>query len=197
MTEQKGYIITDQYALYFITMTIVGWVDLFTRKECRDILVDSLLYCIEKKGLRVHAYVIMSSHVHMIVSARQESEGLSSIVRDFKKFTSKALLDWILKGTTESRKEWLELVFKYHAKYNKNNKTYQLWQRNNQPKLCLHPKFIRQKIEYIHQNPVVAGIVDNAEEYKYSSARNYLNDEGSLIDVDVIDFGVEQGYVMV
>ena len=83
MLDRDGYIITDQYAIYFLTFTIVGWVDIFTRKECKDIIVDSLKYCNSNKGLSIHAYVIMSNHIHLIVSAREDSGGLSGIIRDF------------------------------------------------------------------------------------------------------------------
>jgi len=83
MSDRDGYIITGQYAIYFLTFTIVGWVDIFTRKECKDIIVDSLKYCNKNKGLSIHAYVIMSNHIHLIVSAREDSGGLSGIIRDF------------------------------------------------------------------------------------------------------------------
>ena len=86
--DRGGYNITDQYGMYFVTFTVVGWVDLFTRLECKRILVDALKYCQQNKGLKVHAYVIMSSHVHLILSSSSESKGLSSIIRDYKSHTS-------------------------------------------------------------------------------------------------------------
>ena len=89
----------------------------------------------------------------------------------------------------------MELVFKYHAKYNKNNDQYQVWQQNNKPKLLAHPKFTRQKIRYIHNNPVVLGIVDQEENYLYSSGRNYLGYDNCKLNVELIDFGSEEGYV--
>ena len=196
MTGRTGYHISDQYATYFMTFTTVGWVDLFTRKECKDILIDSFKYCMKNKGLVIHAYVIMGSHLHLIATAKETSSGLSAIIRDLKKHTSKQLLAWILESGKESRKEWLEVVFKYHAKFNKNNTTYQVWIQNNQPKVYLHTKFTRQKIEYIHQNPVLTAIVDSAEDYLYSIARNYARRSDFLMDVNIIDFGVEEGYIM-
>jgi len=111
MKEVKGYKITDQYGCYFVTFTIVGWVDIFTRKECKDIVISSLEYCQKNKGLKVHAYVIMSSHIHMVISAKEESIGLSNIIRDLKRHTSKILLEWVLESGRESRKEWLRVVF--------------------------------------------------------------------------------------
>ena len=192
----KGYTISDQYAAYYVTFTIVGWVDLFTRLACKGILVDSLRYCQQHKGLVIHAYVIMGSHVHMVLRAAEGSIGLSGIIRDFKKFTAKELLNWVLTSGQESRKEWLEMVFKYHGKHNSNNTKYQVWRQDNQPKILLHPRFIGQKLDYIHNNPVVAKIVERPEDYWYSSARNYLGIPHSVLDVEVIDFGVQEGYVL-
>ncbi len=193
--DKKGYTIDNQYAAYFLTFTVVGWVDLFTRPACKTILIDSLKYCQEHKGLIVHAYVIMSNHVHLVLRAEEGSAGLSAIIRDFKKFTSKSLLKWVLTSSQESRREWLEIVFKHHGIRNTNNTTYQVWQQKSCPKILLHSRFTNQKINYIHNNPVAAKIVDKPEDYVYSSARNYMNIPHALLDVNVIDFGVEEGYV--
>ena len=104
----------------------MGWVELFSRKECKDILVASLKYCQSNKGLIIHGYVVMPSHIHLIVSAAQKSVGLSNIIRDMKAYTAKELLKWIFESGRESGKEWLEVVFAYHAKYNSNNAKYQI-----------------------------------------------------------------------
>jgi REP element-mobilizing transposase RayT len=196
MSNHKGYQITDQYQTYFVTFTIVGWVDVFTRLECRNILIESLKYCQDNKGLLIHAYVIMGSHIHLIATASQSSDGLSNIIRDMKKHTAKQIIKWIEGNNKESRSDWLQVIFKYHAKYNNNNSTYQVWQQSNQPKACLHPRFTSQKIAYIHNNPVVSKIVEKPEDYIYSSARNYLGHSDSILTVDIIDFGIEEGYVM-
>ena len=193
--EPKGYKIIDQYATYFLTFTVVGWVDLFTRKECRDIIIQSLKYCQENKGLIINAYVIMPSHIHLIASAEKDSKGLSSIIRDLKSHTFRELKEFILNSKSESRKDWLEVVFTYHAKYNSNNTSWQIWKQDNRPKILLHPKFTMQKVNYTHNNPVVDGIVAKPEEYLYSSARNYLGYEDVILEVVVIDFGVQEGYI--
>jgi len=191
----SGYKIRNQFIPYYLTLTVVGWVDIFTRKQCKDIIINSFKYCQNNKGLKVHAYVIMSNHIHLIVSADEKSDGLSNIIRDFKKYTSKSLIKWVINNNKESRSAWMELVFKYHAKYKSNNSTYQLWQQHNRPKAIMYPRFTRQKIGYIHFNPIAAGLVDNACHYLYSSARNYSEGYSTLIDVDVIDFGSEEGFV--
>jgi len=121
-----GYIIRDQYAIHYLTFTTVGWVDVFTRLQCKEIIIDSLKYCQIHKGLVIYAYVIMPSHLHVIFKCSKSGPGLSSIVRDFKKFTSKAILKFLLSSKNESRRHWLKVVFEYHTKYNSKNKQNQL-----------------------------------------------------------------------
>jgi REP element-mobilizing transposase RayT len=166
-----GYKITDQGATYFVSFATVGWVDVFSRKEYRDIVVDSLKHCQAEKGLVIYAWCIMSNHVHLIIAAKQNN--VSDVLGDFKKFTSKQIIKAIQGHPAESRKEWMIQIFKEAGKANSRNTDYQFWQQDNQPKIILTPDFAAQKLDYIHNNPVEAGIVEKAEEYIYSSARNY------------------------
>ena len=167
----SGYKIRNKKEIHFLTLTIVGWADVFTRKVYRDIVVDSLKYCQKEKGLLIHAWCIMSNHLHLLASAANEN--LSEIVRDFKKFTSRKILKEIMSNEHESRKEWLINLFKAAGAANSRNKEYQFWRQDNQPKECYSPQFTVQKLNYIHNNPVEAGIVEKAEEYLYSSAGAY------------------------
>ena len=166
-----GYKIKDQGATHFVSFAVVEWVDVFTRKDYRDIIIDSLKHCQEKKGLVVYGWCIMSNHVHLIISAKENN--LSDVLGDFKKFTSKKLTDAILTNPIESRKKWMIQIFKEAGELNSRNTNYQFWQQDNQPKEIFTPQFAAQKLEYIHNNPVEAGIVEKAEEYIYSSARDY------------------------
>jgi len=193
--SEGGYRITDQYATYFMTFTVVGWVDVFTRKECCQILIDSFNYCRDNKGLILYAYVFMGSHIHLLAAAAHGSKGMSAIVRDYKTFTSKKIIEWITDNPMESRRDWLDVVFKYHGKYNSNNNLYQVWKQHNKPMICLTPHFTLQKLNYIHYNPVKSGLVDHPEDYRYSSARNYLGRKDTILDVEIIDFGSMIGYV--
>ena len=77
--------------LYFVTSTVVDWIDIFTRPKYNHIILESLAYFHEKKGLRIYAWVLMSNHLHMIVSSGTEAT-VSDILRDFKKFTSKRIM---------------------------------------------------------------------------------------------------------
>ena len=166
-----GYKIRNQAAAHFITFAVVGWVDVFTRKDYRDIVLESIRHCQKEKGLLLHAWCIMSNHLHLIVAAKENN--LSDILRDFKKFTSKQIIKAIQNNEQESRREWMLEIFKKAGETNGRNSEYQFWRQDNQPKELYSPSFVFQKLNYIHNNPVEAGIVDKPEEYLYSSARDY------------------------
>lgn len=189
----NGHKIINQNGLYFITPTVVGWVDAFSRRKYKDVIIDSLRYCVENKGLVINAYVIMSNHLHLICHAK-DSYQLSDILRDFKTHTSKKIIKTILEDKEESRQEWMLRLFKYYAKYNSNNTTYQFWKLDNMPIELQSPKWILARLDYIHNNPVKAGYVIEAEHYIYSSATNYKNGKG-LLDIELIDLGSIEGYV--
>lgn len=178
-----GYQIKNQEGLYYLTFQVIQWIDIFTRKIYRDIIIDNLKYCQEQKGLQVFAYVIMSNHVHLIVNSTEGN--LSNTVRDLKKYTSRVIIETI-QSTNESRREWMLNQFSFAAKKHSRNQNYQFWTHENHAIDLRTPDFIREKIEYIHNNPVRAGIVSNPEDYLYSSARNYASME-SLLDVVLID----------
>jgi REP element-mobilizing transposase RayT len=159
---------TYQGGLFFITLTVVGWIDIFTHKEYADIIVKNLEYCQKEKDLAIFAYVIMPSHIHLVV---RRNEGLlSDWLRDFKSYTAKLIIKEIENGGFESRKEWLLHLFKYNAKFQAQNSKYMFWQKSNHPTDLFTEKVIQQKIDYIHQNPVVANIVTEESYYYYSSA---------------------------
>ena len=183
---RKGYIIHDQQAVYYLTFTVVGWIDIFTRQSYRDIVIESLKYCQLKKGLHLHAFVIMSNHVHLIVSV-DAGFTISGFVRDCKKFTSNNITDAIENSGVESRREWMLHQFKYYASLHSRNETYQLWEHDSHPIELITRAFTQQKIDYIHDNPVAAGLVYRAEDYIYSSASNYAGLD-QIIDVDCLFF---------
>lgn len=85
------YLISDQHVAYFITCTVIQWIDLFTRESYREIVVDSLNYCTKEKHLTIYAWIIMSNHIHLAVQCDPPGS-MSAFLRDFKKFTSKKLL---------------------------------------------------------------------------------------------------------
>ena len=181
----RKYKIRDQSALHFVTFTVIHWLDVFIRREYRDVFLDSIRYCQANKGLEVCAYCIMSSHIHMIIG-RHGDPNIEHIIRDIKKFTSTKIIEAIRNNPQESRKELFLWLFERAGKRNHNNTIYQFWQQNNQPIELRSNKFIEQKLNYIHNNPVEAGIVLSPEEYLYSSAINYANRPEKLLDVILI-----------
>ncbi len=154
--------------LYFVTLTVVDWIDIFTRTLYFDFIIENLNFCQCKKNLEVYEYVIMTNHIHMICLGRDKP--LSDILRDFKTFTAKGMIELIKNNEKESRKKWMLPAFRKHGKENPMNKTYQFWQNMNSPTLLYYNKIIDQKAEYIHQNPVKAGFVEEPFDWYYSSA---------------------------
>jgi putative transposase len=189
------YKIVGQDRLHFVTLTVVDWVDVFIRKRYKDIIIESLQYCQANKGLQVFGYVIMSSHLHLIVRT-EDDNALSDVLRDFKKYTAKQILHQIEHGGYESRREWLLHRFAYRGS-EKSNRQYQFWQSDNHPIVLYSLPVIVQKVDYIHANPVKEGWVKNAAEFTYSSASNYTTGMG-VLEVTVIDFPTSWiGYVCV
>lgn len=181
---EGGYKIRNKEGIHFVTFSVVEWVDVFTRKDYAEILIESLRYCQSNRGLVIYSWCIMSNHVHLVVSAKQNDT--SDILRDFKKFSAKAIIKAISEHPSESRKEWMIEIFKREGENNSRNSMYQFWRQDNQPKELFSAEFAKDKLNYIHNNPVEAGIVSKAEEYSYSSARDYY--EGNNIGKLKIEF---------
>ena len=156
---------------YFMTMTVVDWIDLFTRVNHKQLLIDSLKFCQDKKGVNIFGFCLMPSHLHIIANTTEPFQ-LGDVVRDFKKFTSKALIDQIA-NEPESRREWLLERFKFAAKIHSKNKDFKVWRDKNHAIEIFSEKVTWQKLNYIHRNPVVNKIVYNEQDYLFSSARNY------------------------
>jgi len=160
-----AYTVRDQGAVHFVTFTVHQWADVFTRQVYVDELLSSIQYCQAHKGLEVYAWVVMSNHIHMIVRARHEN--LSDVIRDLKKFTSKRIYRAIAENPSESRKEWLLKVLSH-------NGSIWFWEEGYHGEEIFDMAFYDSKVNYIHQNPVRAGIVEKEEEYLNSSARAFF-----------------------
>lgn len=176
--QQEGYKIRDQYGVYFITFATVQWADVFTRYFYVETVLDSLRFCIKEKALNLHAWCLMSNHIHLI--ARAQNGNLSDILRDFKKFTSGTITRQIENNAEESRKGWLLWLFKQAGRNNNRNDKYQFWQQDNRPIQLETVSFTLNKLEYLHNNPVKAGLVEKPEDYLLSSARDYNGMKGLL-----------------
>ncbi len=167
----EKYKIFDHDKPYFITMTAVGWIDIFTRKNHKILIINSLKYCQKHKGLSIFAWCLMPSHLHMIARA-DGKQTLSEILRDFKKHTSKKIVEQVIEEP-ESRRGWMLAYFKHSGRYLKRIKDYKVWQDGNHAEIIYSPEFFYQQLNYIHKNPVKEMIVSNEDDYWFSSARNY------------------------
>jgi putative transposase len=172
------YRICDQGKAYFLTLTVVGWIDVFTRKNHKLTILDSLRYCQKEKGLEIYGYCLMPSHLHLLARAGGDNS-LSDILRDFKKYTSKAIIKQII-SEPESRKEWMLDYFRNAGENLKGIKNYKFWQDGNHAEEVSSNKFFDEKLSYIHNNPVEELIVENPEDYFFSSARNYAGLNNNL-----------------
>jgi len=170
---------------YFVTFSVVDNIDIFIRKQFRDIFYESTNYCIKNKGLNVFCYCIMTSHIHLIIGT--DDKAISDIIRDWKAYTSRHIRKCLESAKFESRKYWLMKVFKYKGTINPNNKDFQFWQQNNHP-IQLNSNFIvEQKVEYIHNNPVNQGFVEKPEYWLHSSANFYSHNAPTFINLTKFD----------
>lgn len=183
--SDRGFLIHDQYAVHFLTFSVVEWVDVFSRKVYSDIFLESLKFCQEQKGLKVHAWCIMSNHVHLILSTNGIKR-LSDVIRDLKKFTSYAIIEAIKNNPKESRKRWMLWIFNKAGEFNGRNTNYQFWQQDNHPVECSTKEILSSRMKYLHENPVRAGIVQFEQDYLYSSGIDYYGMGKGLIKIDFV-----------
>lgn len=170
-----AYSIKNQNGQHFVTFTVHQWVDVFTRNCYKDIIIESLKHCQKEKGLKIFAWVIMSNHVHLIIQS--DFVNLSDIIRDFKKYTASQVVKAIENNPQESRKKWLLWLLK------KEDKIW-FWEEGYHGIEILTKVFYDTKKDYIHENPVRAGIVEKEEEYLYSSAGDYNGSRKGMIDIE-------------
>lgn len=179
----RNYKYLEPTGLHYITATTVGWVDIFSRQVYRDILIESLKYCQEYKGLHICAYVIMTNHLHLV--AYTDKLPLGEVIGSFKKHTAKQVLREVGEAR-ESRREWLLRLLAFFGK--QKGQAHQVWQHDNHPVALWSQKVTGQKVDYIHLNPVRAGFVQSPEHWRYSSAGAYAGLSGpQVLEVEVID----------
>ena len=178
----RKYKFSESTGAYFISFATVYWIDVFTRDVYFSIITSSLDYCRKNKGMEIYGYCIMPSHIHLIFrSAEADPSGL---IRDFKGFTSRKMLKTIEENAQESRKEWLLWMFEKAGKKNSNVRNRQFWKQNNKPIELWTLKVFEQKLNYIHNNPVISGFVTDPVDWKYSSARNYATNDRTILEIE-------------
>lgn len=180
------YRFTDTQGIYFTTSTVVGWADVFSRDIYREILLDSIRFCQRNQGLQVHAWVLMTNHLHMIYSCKGPQDP-ALVLKNIKSFTAIKLIDAIVNNPKESRKEYLLHLFEAEGKKSSSNYRFKFWEHENHPVLLDNDVIFKQKLNYLHWNPVTAGFVTEPWHWKYSSAIDYMAKEKGLLDLIMLE----------
>jgi putative transposase len=178
MGREHGYKIRNKSAPHFITFGVINLLPIFETEQYSEIFIDSLKYCQNNKGLILHSWCLMPNHTHLMFSAANLDP--SEILRDFKKYTSKHIVEAIRSNNSEINSEKYLKKFSIAGKANSRNQNIQFWEQDNRPKELFGKIFIQQKLNYIHENPVKAFMVSRAEDYPYSSAVDYNGGKGIL-----------------
>ena len=169
---RSRYKIIDRSQPHFLTCTILDWIPLFMNPEIVEIILDSLRFLQQQARLTLYAYVIMENHIHLIAA----SDDLGKEIGDFKSYTARKIIEYL---KTRGSIHLLE-KFRRGKLSHRIDRTYQVWQEGVHPKLIQGPEMMRQKIEYIHANPIRRGYIDEAAHWRYSSARNYIGEPGII-----------------
>ena len=164
---------------HFVTCTVVNWLPLFYQIEIAQIILDSLQFMQDNQRLDLSGYVIMENHLHLLVSAAN----LSKEMGNFKSFTARSIINWLQQNNFHHLLQQLKI---YKLQY-KTEQEYQVWQEGFQPQAIFSDEVFRQKLEYIHNNPLRRGYVDHPAHWRYSSYRNYIG-EPEVLRLDKIDF---------
>ena len=159
-----------------MTSTVVDWVPLIINDSVARIILDSLTYCQEKKALLIFGYVIMPNHFHALIGM-EEPDRIPGVVRDLKRHTSLEISKYIAASKRQSQLKWLQ---PFHG-----GKVNRVWQEGYHPVLIKSERWVLQKLEYMHLNPVKKGFVKLPEYWKYSSASNYILGDETLIRLDI------------
>lgn len=163
---------------HFLTCTVVNWIPLFSKVELAQIVLDSLSFLQRQQRLALYGYVLMENHLHLIASA----VNLSKEIGNFKSFTARSIIDLV----KQKQGQYILEQLKLHKLKHKTDQEYQVWQEGFHPQAILSEEMLRQKLDYIHNNPVRRGYVDDPGYWRYSSYRNYMGQQGLLV-VELID----------
>ena len=166
---------------HHVTCSIVNWLPVFIAGPYYQIIIDSFAYLRANRNVGLHAYAIMPTHLHAILSSQQDD--LSAVMRDFKKFTSRA----IYAQASLENNALLVRAFQKAAEVEPHSR-FRVWQAEFHPKVILTPDVFLERARYIHLNPVRKGLVDNAENWLYSSAANYTDLATGPIEIDPIEW---------
>jgi putative transposase len=177
MARSRYHVLENQP--HFVTCTVVNWLPIFSQIEIAQIILESLQFMQEHKRIDLYAYVIMENHLHLIVA----SANLSQEMSNFKSFTARSIIQWLKANHFHKLLGQLKI---YKLKH-KSDQDYQVWQEGFHPQAILNDEMFQQKLEYIHNNPLRRGYVDDPAHWRYSSYRNYIGEPG-VLNLQNIDF---------
>ncbi|MGE5479978.1 MAG: REP-associated tyrosine transposase [Chloroflexota bacterium] len=161
---------------YFLTITTVEWMPLFANKNLTQIVIDSLNFLVQNNRIELYGYVILENHLHLIAI----SENLTKEIANFKSYSARKIIEFL------SELHYNELLkkLKFYKLSTRSDRLYQVWQEGNHPEQILSLEMMREKLDYIHNNPLRRGYVDDPLHWVYSSARNYNGCQG-IIDINM------------
>lgn len=172
MPRSRYKIVTTDNSPYFISSSIVNWIPAFSNPAIANIILDSLSFLHKQQRLTLHAYVLMENHLHLIAS----SPNFSDEMRNFKSYTAGQCIKWY----QEQNNQWMLKQLKQCKSLHKIGQSFQFWQEGFHPKLIQGEAMLRNKLEYIHNNPIQRGYIDDPLHWRYSSYRNYMGEDGVL-----------------
>lgn len=169
---RTSYKVFETYYPYFVTCSVVDWLSIFSISGVAQIILDSLKFHQQHRGLTLYAYVVMEDHIHLVI----QSDYLEKNMRTFKSFTARQIID-LLK--TRGNDFYLHKLRDLKLSHHKGSE-FQCWQEGYHPKQIISDKMMIQKIEYVHNNPVQRGYVDNPRDWIHSSACDYQGQKGMI-----------------
>lgn len=175
----RGRLSFGDERLYFVTTTVVNFACVFTQGKYCDVLIQNIKHYQQRYRFVILGYVIMPSHFHWIVEIELAQGTISDVMRDIKKYSA-----WDLMEALENdRREDLTRLFTLQSKGYRDQQR-KFWMKRFDDEMIRNAGMFRTKLDYIHNNPVKAGIVSNVEDFKYSSARNYILGDHTVLEVD-------------
>jgi putative transposase len=177
----EKYRLIEGIGVYYITFTVVEWLPVFIDETSCKIVTDSFNFCIEKKNLRVVAYVIMPTHLHATVFDKDfDNDRLKQTLDDMRKYTGRQLADHCGQKMPQAFSD----VFRAQAGKDRERR---FWQPTQHPIGLFTNKVFEQKVNYIHWNPCWKGLVRNPEDWRFSSAGFWM--KGWESDVQLCGVG--------
>ena len=174
---KSRYHVLDSEAPHFVTCTIVKWRPLFAEPHIVNILLNAIRHLQAENALRLHGYVVMKNHLHMIVSGQDVNAAIIS----FKKFTGRQIVEYLRENGRSGMLRELSFAMRKEG----SSRQHQVWQSGFHPQAIAGEDMLRQKLDYMHANPVRSGHVDEPTDWRNSSARNYAGMEG-VLEIEIL-----------